>query len=179
MELVCPISLVSQDTILSVYSLNDWKKILVNLDISYSTKIELLKTPGSRGPFLAPSPLRTVRDSFPSHSSSPSKADLGIEVTRRLKIPITFAIRTDSQNPFRWRAHGSHNVASFAFPPKIGSTGFLATKHPMDVCTLTGRIMLSLKLSTRIHPITGWPSLLLSSLLIPPTACLTVSLPPS
>jgi hypothetical protein len=65
-------------------------------------------------------------------------------LTRQLKISITFAILTDSQNPFRWRAHGSHNVASFAFPPKIGSTGFLATKHPMDVCILTGRIMSSL-----------------------------------
>jgi hypothetical protein len=85
-----------------------------------------------------------VRDSFPSHSSSPSKASLGIEATRRLKLSITFAIHTDSQNPFRWRAHGSHNVASFAFPPKIGSTSFLATKHPTDVCTLTSRVMSSL-----------------------------------
>ena len=58
-----------------------------------------------------------------------------------MKISITFAICTDSQNPFRWRAHGSHNVASFAFPPKIGSTSFFATKHPMDVCTLAGRVM--------------------------------------
>ncbi len=101
------------------------------------------QTPGSRGLLPAPSPLRTVRDSFPSHSSSPSKASLGIEATRRLKIPITFAIHTDSQNPFRWRAHGSHNVASFAFPSKIGSASFLATKHPTDVCTLTGRVMSS------------------------------------
>ena len=102
------------------------------------------ETLDSRGLLPAPSPLRTVRDSFPSHSSSPSKANLGIEVTRRLKIPITFSIHTDSQNPFRWRAHGSHNEASFAFPPKIGSTSFLATKHPMDVCTLTGKVMSSL-----------------------------------
>ena len=61
-----------------------------------------------------------------------------------MKIPITFAIHTDSQNPFRWRAHGSRNVASFAFPPKIGSISFLATKHPMDVCTLTSRVISSL-----------------------------------
>ena len=135
------------------------------------------KKPGSRGTLLPPSPLRTVRDRLPSYGSSPSKANLGIEVTQRLKISITSAIHTDSQNPFRGRAHGSHNVASFAFPPKIGSTSFLATKHPMDVCTLTGRIMLSLKLSTRIHPITGWPSLRPSPHPIPPTACLTVSLP--
>ena len=107
-------------------------------------KIGLVKTPGSRGPSLAPSPLRTVRDRLPSYGSSPSKANLGIEVTQRLKISITSAIHTDSQNPFRWRAHGSHNVASFAFPPKIGSISFLATKHPMDVCTLTGRVMSSL-----------------------------------
>ena len=32
-------------------------------------------------------------------------------------------------------------MASFAFPPKIGSTSFLATKHPMDVSSLTGRVM--------------------------------------
>jgi hypothetical protein len=47
-------------------------------------------------------------ETFPSHSSSPSKASLGIEATRRLHISITSAIHTDSQNPFRWRAHGSH-----------------------------------------------------------------------
>ena len=50
-------------------------------------------------------------------------------------------------------------------------------KHPMDVSSLASRIMLGLKPSTRIHPITGWPSLLPSSLPIPPTACLTVGLP--
>jgi hypothetical protein len=47
----------------------------------------------------------------------------------------------------------------------------------MDVCSLTGRMMSGLRLSTRIHPITGWLSLLPSSHPIPPTACLTVSLP--
>jgi hypothetical protein len=57
------------------------------------------------------------------------------------------------------------------------SPDYLATKHPMDVSSLTGRVMSSLRLSTRIHPITGWPWLLPSSLPVPPTACLTVSLP--
>ena len=33
----------------------------------------------------------------------------------------------------------------------------------MDVCSLTDRIMLSIKLSIRIHPITEWPSLLPAS----------------
>ena len=47
----------------------------------------------------------------------------------------------------------------------------------MDVSSLTSRVILSLRPSTRIHPITGWPSLFPSSLPIPPTACLTVSLP--
>jgi len=47
----------------------------------------------------------------------------------------------------------------------------------MDVSSLAGRVMSSPRLSTRIHPITGWPSLLPSSHPIPPTACLTVSLP--
>jgi hypothetical protein len=37
--------------------------------------------------------------------------------------------------------------------------------------------MSSLRLSTRIHPVTGWPSLLPSSHPVPPTACFTVSLP--
>jgi hypothetical protein len=60
-------------------------------------------------------------------------------------------------------------VASFAFPPKIGSICFLAMKHPMDVSSLAGRVMSSLRLSTRIHPITGWPWLLPSSHPIPPT----------
>jgi hypothetical protein len=47
----------------------------------------------------------------------------------------------------------------------------------MDVSSLEGRVMSSPRLSTRIHPITGWPWLLPSSLRVPPTACLTVSLP--
>ena len=47
----------------------------------------------------------------------------------------------------------------------------------MDVSSFTGRVISRLNLSTRIHPITGWPSLLPSSHPIPPTACLTVSLP--
>jgi hypothetical protein len=34
-----------------------------------------------------------------------------------------------------------HTVASFAFPPKLGSTSFLATKHPMDVSSLAGWVM--------------------------------------
>jgi len=38
-------------------------------------------------------------------------------------------------------------VASFAFPSKIGSTRFHAKKHPMDVSSLTGRIMSSLALN--------------------------------
>ena len=41
----------------------------------------------------------------------------------------------------------------------------------MDVSSLAGRVI------TRIHPITGWLLLLPSSLPIPPTACLAVSLP--
>jgi hypothetical protein len=47
----------------------------------------------------------------------------------------------------------------------------------MYVSSLAGRVLGSLRLSTRIHPITGWPSLLPSSHPIPPTACLAVSLP--
>ena len=46
----------------------------------------------------------------------------------------------------------------------------------MDVSPLAGQMMSSQRPSTRIHPITGWPSLLPSSLSVPP-ACLTVSLP--
>ncbi len=41
----------------------------------------------------------------------------------------------------------------------------------MDVSSLAGQAI------TRIHPITGWLLLLPSSLPIPPTACLAVSLP--
>ena len=69
------------------------------------------------------------------------------------------------------------SVASFAFPSKTGSTDFPATKHPTDVSTLTGQVMCLMWASTRIYPITGQRSLLPSSLPIPPTACLTVSLP--
>jgi hypothetical protein len=72
---------------------------------------KLPQLPGSRGSLLTPSPLRTVRDSFPSHSSSPSKANLGIEVTRWSKISITFAIHTGSQNPF-----GEERMAHIKWP---------------------------------------------------------------
>jgi hypothetical protein len=57
-------------------------------DISAQDLIAIIKfklavgKPGSRGALLPPSPLRTVRDSLPSHGSSPSKASLGIEATQ-------------------------------------------------------------------------------------------------
>jgi hypothetical protein len=47
----------------------------------------------------------------------------------------------------------------------------------MDVSSLAGRVISSLRLSTLIHPVTGWHWLLPSSHPTPPTACLTVSLP--
>jgi hypothetical protein len=68
-------------------------------------------------------------------------------------------------------------AALICFSSFRSSADYLATKHPMDVSSLAGRVMSSLRLSTRIHPITGWPWLLPSSHPIPPSACLTVSLP--
>jgi hypothetical protein len=68
-------------------------------------------------------------------------------------------------------------AALICFSSFRSSADYLATKHPMDVSSLAGRVISSLRPSTRIHPITGWPSLLPSSLPVPPTACLTVSLP--
>ena len=68
-------------------------------------------------------------------------------------------------------------AALICFSSYRSSTDYLATKHPMDVSSLAGRVMSSLRLSTRIHPITEWPWLLPSSLPVPPTACLAVSLP--
>jgi hypothetical protein len=59
--------------------------------------------------------------------------------------------------------------------PSYGSSPSKAKKHPMDVSSLAGRVMSSLRLSTRIHPITGWPSLLPSSHPIPPTAALRLA----
>ena len=116
-----------------------------------------------------------MRDSFPSHSSSPSKANLGIEVTRWSKISITFAIHTSSQNPF-----GEGRMAHIKWPhllsllksvlPAFSQRSTRWTSAPL-------RAVSSLKLSTRIHPITGWHWLFPSSYPTPPTACLTVSLP--
>jgi hypothetical protein len=59
--------------------------------------------------------------------------------------------------------------------PSYGSSPSKAKKHPMDVSSLAGRVMSSLRLSTRIHPITGWPWLLPSSHPIPPTAALRLA----
>jgi len=46
----------------------------------------------------------------------------------------------------------------------------------MDISSLAGWVISSLMLSTNIHPIIGWHSLLPSFLPIPPTACFAVSL---
>jgi hypothetical protein len=56
--------------------------IVWRYSIEVSQKIQALDTPGSRGLLPTPSPLRTGHDSFPSHGSSPSKANPCYEVTR-------------------------------------------------------------------------------------------------
>ena len=50
--------------------------LTVKLQISFQDH-RIIERPGSRGALLPPSPLRTVRDGFPSHSSSPTKAHPG------------------------------------------------------------------------------------------------------
>jgi hypothetical protein len=58
-----------------------------------------------------------------------------------IKIATTFAIHTGSQNPFGEGRMAHIKWPHLLCPPKIGSARFLATKHPMDVSTLAGRVM--------------------------------------
>ena len=103
-------------------------------------------TPGRHERLPARAPLRTVRETFASHSSSLSMGDLLSEVPRldklttsnALKLRPTFAILINGRNtrhsscrvrdaPIDWRR------SSFAFLSKNGSIDILTTKDQIDV----------------------------------------------
>jgi hypothetical protein len=75
--------------------------------------------PGSRGLSPAPSPLRTVRASFPAHGSSTLQASSGCEETRSFcfEWPVRYASAAPSPSS-SGRTHGLASVKppSFAFP---------------------------------------------------------------
>jgi hypothetical protein len=59
-------------------------QLFTPLDSTSALHISLLDAPGSRGLLPAPSPLRTVRDSFPSHGSSIPKGETLLDYPLRL-----------------------------------------------------------------------------------------------
>ena len=96
-------------------------------------------------------PLRTVRDSFPSHRSSLSRAR---DLTRFLnELPSQYAsaavARTvprfanqwhPNSGPLRTHQSGATLPLSFAYPHDGGSTHSLAMKDPSDVGSLSCRV---------------------------------------
>jgi hypothetical protein len=59
----------------------------------------------------------------------------------------------------------------------IDSSLVLVPRHRKEVCPLARRVMLPRSGATRIHPITGWPSLFPTPLPAPPLVGLTAFLP--
>ena len=95
--------------------------------------------PGRSGALRPLSPLRTVRDSFPSYGSSPCE---GRREATRLPASAGSLRDTDREPTHRTRRPEVHQwprPPSFAFLRDVGSPSFLATKHQVDVCTLAGR----------------------------------------
>ena len=69
-------------------------------------KSEVIASPGSRAALLPPRPLRTVRESFPSHGSSLSNApSRGDAVRRRLLVAPSRYAFTATTRSSRERAH--------------------------------------------------------------------------
>ena len=93
----------------------------------------------------APSPRGTVRDSFPSHGSSSTKASINQALTRELGILPERSSRYTSAavlHVFRqcWRRTRPVLQRSFAFPHTNGSTNFFATCHQSDVGPLSCQV---------------------------------------
>ena len=114
--------------------------------------------PGSRRRLPVPRPLGTVRASVPAHGSSTSKGcDTRWSVATMVSdadhcTPATAHLRDTHLQPVDCRgglfpcsrqpkAHQQVALPSFAFLPRTGSSSSLATKHQMDVSTVSGQAM--------------------------------------
>ncbi len=96
-----------------------------------------------RGRYRPLAPLRTVRESFPSYGSSPSKADDHHRPGDRIVLtrsPLRYS--REAAFPCGQRAHRStvSPLSPFAFPLAGSSSCSLATKHPSDVGSLSCRV---------------------------------------
>ena len=131
-----------------------------------------LVAPGRARGLRPSSPLRTVRDSFPSYGSSlPKGLPLwGSPLISRLSHQLC----DTSWQPQCLSAEGAHTgqrPCSFAFLPWCDSSSVLATGHPPDVCSLSGRANLEPVSIPLQDGIRFFQHLKPAS----PTACLTVS----
>ena len=88
--------------------------------------------PGRSGALRLPSPLRTVRDSFPSHGSSTSKVPL---VGVPAKQMFGFTIPSECQHSRSLRVH--QHKAVICFPLCTDSPCFLVKRHQPEVSLLT------------------------------------------
>ena len=111
------------------------QRLLIAL-LSPSQSAQRRPSPGKQVTLRPLAPLRTVRESFPSHRSSPSKATIRNPPSRNRRF--NFALLTGSQH-LTWRTH-QWKPPSFAFPPEVGSTEVHATRHPSDVGSLSCRV---------------------------------------
>src|ERR1017187_9133375 len=121
----------------------------------------------SRAPLLAPSPLRTGREGFPSSGSSTRKGprekrgrgliqnEAGLLDTGLL--PIRAAVEN---SPAMCEAAPMAYAIVICFASCIGSSRVLELEHQQEVSSVSGEVILSPRGdATSICPITGQPSL--------------------
>jgi hypothetical protein len=121
----------------------------------------------SRAPLLAPSPLRTGLEGFPSSGSSTPKRPLEkrgrglIQNESDLLDTGVLPIRTAVENPPGvCEAAPTACAVVICFASFIGSSSGLELEHQREVSSVSGEVMLSPGGdATSICPITGQPSL--------------------
>jgi len=131
---------------------------LINTDLSFQGS-------GSRGLLPAPSPLRTVRESFPSHGSSLSKASF---IGRPAGPRTCFTLLCDCRNSV---THAERTTRRRLLLSLLSSDSFTshAMRHRLNVSLLTeSRTWRDIPIVTTGH------SLLSASSPRPPSACLAV-----
>ncbi len=121
---------------------------------------------------MQPNPLlRTVRDSFPSYSSSPSKGSTA--GGSRPEGTRGFTIIIDCQHDRSLRVHHPEDRDVICSPLLTDSFYFLVMRH-LPIISLLTEPRISHSVSPALHRGIRFPK---ASQPRPPTACLTVSLP--
>ena len=109
------------------------------------------RSPSSQARLLAPSPLRTVRETFASHGSSTQLRPLatrGRGLIQLQKRPTRYEWTADSHGDGRihqacGKLHQRLAPSSFALLRLVGSIHVLECEHRRKVCSVSGEVMLS------------------------------------